>query len=91
MAHRGGLPQPNENKAIDWRTDQNLAIDFKSVSDGLANRDSPPDGQKETAATAGTDRDGNNTYEAGQLPPHDSPLWHGAPDIIARHFAGMLA
>ena len=32
-----------------------------------------------------------DVYEAGQLPPFDSPEWAGAPAIILRHFCGVAA
>ncbi|WP_157772749.1 hypothetical protein [Pseudoponticoccus marisrubri] len=46
--------------------------------------------EKEDAAAAGPRNGAESVCEAGQLTPHDSPLWRGAPDIIARHFEGGL-
>lgn len=45
---------------------------------------------KENAAADGPRNGAESVDEVRQLPKYDSPAWHGAPDIIARHFAGVL-
>ena len=45
----------------------------------------------ENPGAAATATGAENVYEAGQLPPFDSPEWAGAPAIILRHFCGVAA
>ena len=45
--------------------------------------------ETKNAGAAATAPDAKKYSEAVQLPPHDSPEWAGAPDIILRHFCGV--
>lgn len=52
---------------------------------------SDPSVETENAAPDGPRNGAKSDFEVGELPPHNSPLWAGAPSIIRLHFCGVVA